>query len=241
MAGTEEAKPSSDGKRDGAQKAVGQMEALSDLLAHARGTKVNKACSILRIISSAPNDVAPNLLKFVAEQFAAVESKSSDIVSLDAVIPDNELPALRRQYGEVGDAMLKSLISENADAATFYERLWQLVNNPFFPDERVRGFQLFNMLVDARIPYFQIPTDLLNMDSEEYLIRITNLEKKLSIAKVRFLLTQEYSQKTQRGDLLIRHINSENDNRDRAILMCSLIEHFENVISRIANASGRFE
>jgi hypothetical protein len=196
---------------------------LSDLLAHARSSKVNKACSILNIISLVPEEAAPRLLRLVAEKIDVVQSAEDE--PLANVIPDSELVDLWRRYGRAGDAMLTSLISENLEEGIFYERLWKhLVNNSFLPDDRTRGYQLYNMLIDARIPYFQLPIDRVLMTESEYRQRLEALQAKQSIAKIRFFLSIEFTQKTEQSELLLRHINNEADNRDRAILMASLIE-----------------
>jgi hypothetical protein len=198
---------------------------LKNLLERGSGSSASIACAVLDVITTASSDAIPDLLKYAAEQFKLVESAND--VPVPEKIPESDLPALQRQYGTVGDSMLFSLIFKNPDEVTFYKGLWDIVQNPFFQDTRAKGYTLYNLLIDNRLPYFPVRADALRMAEEEYQRRLKSLEQRQSIAKIRFLLAREFEQSTQQADELLRHINEETEHGNQVVLMTFLIREVE--------------
>lgn len=197
-------------------------QGVKNLLERGSGSAVNIVCAIFDVISAAPPDSVSNLLRYAAERLKLVDSANEVIVQQK--IPDSDLPALQRKYGGVGDSMLASLILQNADEDTFYKGIWEIVQNPFFDDSRVKGYSLYNLLIDKKIPYFPIRSDALRMAEEEYKRRFDSLAQRQSIAKIQFLLARDFEQRTQRADELLRHINEEKERGDQIVLMSFLIQ-----------------
>jgi len=195
---------------------------IENLLERARGHEVNIACQINRIINAAPENCRDQLVRVAAEQFGVVDSSEEEDIPL--LIHPSELPEFIERYGDVVDAMLEGLIRQNPDEETFYKQLWEVVNNSFFPDEKAKGFALLHILADPKIPYFKVDSGL-RMSDDEFEERLRSLLP--SIAKIRFLLAKKFDQKTQRGSLILRHLDEHSDQVDRSVLVAFLLTYLE--------------
>lgn len=182
------------------------------------GKKVNIAYAIFKIIEQAGPDQRVALLQHLANVWD--EDESSKELPAPALITENELEELKKRYGKLVDQMLKMSMDDNPPEDTFYGRLWELVSNPVFVDEKSRVFALYWTLIDKRIPYYHLDSGL-RMSNEDWKSLASELNDKRN--KLRFILAADLEQSSQRADLLLREILSEEDHPRRVRLMGSAL------------------
>lgn len=209
---------------------VSLQDRIETILASGKGTKINLCYAIYKLIEQASPADAPRLLQFTAEIIDTIES--SEEISTGTFISTNEEEVLKDRYGELVDGMLKLLINDNPEEMDFYEGIWSIVNNPVLKDERARVFAFYYILIDSRIPYFHLEQGL-KMANEDFQRRIKRLTKKL--AKIRFILVRDFSQRTEGASLLVQELNSENSFEDQVILMSWLLSEFRRREQRLMN------
>jgi hypothetical protein len=201
--------------------AQSSKDIIDNLLKHGRGEPINLVYMIYQAIKKAPEKEKPGLIAFAAERFESIES--SDEVKIDEFISRDELSHFRQRYEHVVDSMLESLIASNTDETTFYINVWSVVNNNFLPGDKERAFALYDILMDRKIPYFQVDTGF-RMSDEEYQRRIRALAQ--DRAKLRFLVSRHFQQRTERADLILKHIN-QHEPVDQVVLMALLLAEKE--------------
>lgn len=187
------------------------------LLSVARGDKINIACALCDLIRRAPEKDRAALFRYTAEVFDFAESNEQ--IAVDCVIADNEAKQLEQRYGTTVDSMLEAVIAENPSEDVFYKRMWDLVNNPFFGSRKARTFALYYLLIDRRIPYFRVAEGL-KMSNDDFKSRMRELRGKC--ARVRFILSREFEQKTEQTDLVLRELK-DLDESNKAVLMAYVV------------------
>ncbi len=192
------------------------------VLTQGKGDKINVCYVLFEILERCPDNSRTHLLKYLAGVFGEVESSEEldiDQYMEDEYISENEVHSLKRKYGEVVDSMLKVLISENPPEDKFYEELWNLVNNPLLEGKKSKVFALYWVLIDKRIPYFHLDRGQ-RMANQDFAAIYAKIQR--SRAKVRFILSLDFDQRTEEADLVLREIlKLEGD--ERLVLMVDVI------------------
>lgn len=126
----------------------------------------------------------------------------------------------RSQLGSVADSMLEAILTQRPSEEAFYSKLWELVVNPFFSTDERQAFALYHMLIDKRVPYFEIGEGI-TMSNPEYRERRRALSE--SLARIRYVLNAPMDQKTQKGSLLLEVIATQSAPEDQAVLMAEVL------------------
>jgi hypothetical protein len=190
-----------------------------DTLRLSRGTPINIVYATYTIIMETDAIHRARLLRIVAEKFDESLRNSSEEVSVPDVISNPK--ALEDKYGDIVDSMFKTLVEANHDEQQFYERLWSIIDNPFFPDPEARVFALYYVLIDKRIPYFKLEVDTsTRMSDDEFGQRLRKLRPTTN--KIRFIISCTFKQKTEQADLVLREIMTLED-VDRIVATAYLI------------------
>jgi len=190
-------------------------------LASCTGEKINICYAMYKLIERGSPEDIPDILQFSAEIYDKIETCGKILAK--AYINKNEVEELKAHYGDVVDEMLKTLINDNLTKSEFYRLLWDITQNPFFKDEKSRVFAFYYIFIDKRIPYFQLDQGL-KMTDADFKNRIIMLSDKM--AKIRFIIAREFTQRTEEASLILQEIDSEENSVDRAILMSYLIGLF---------------
>src|SRR3954447_5717708 len=156
---------------------------LDNVLGLADGDSINLAHAVLRLLDQADAAEQPGLLRYVGDRWSS--KSSSGEVRLPQLITSTELDDFKKNYGPLVDRGLDVLMSDNPSSESFYNELNALVHNPIFKDEKVRAFVLYWILIDPRIPYFQLERGM-RLSSEDW----KQLSQKLQVEreKVAFIL-----------------------------------------------------
>jgi hypothetical protein len=194
------------------------FEDLQMILEQGKGSKVNKAAAIFQLIQQAPITSRSNLLRAACETWDA--ARSSDEVPIPMVISEEEQKELKGQWGKLTDSLLEGVLQRNPKEDEFYMTLWNVLSSPVFPDDRIRYFAFYWMLIDVRIPYFHLEEGVsMNDDRFGSISRRLGMQK----AKVRFILKHNFSQKTQRASLLLEELDAVTE-EERIVLMAYLLD-----------------
>lgn len=116
-------------------------------------------------ITKADLDSRPSLLRYAVEVWNDVEEAKEDDLN---VFLDRPISTIQRDYGEVSDTILRSLVNRSLSSDEFYRDLYASVASPVFPDDLVRGWVIHNIFIDPLVPYYEIPNGLLAMPNEEF-------------------------------------------------------------------------
>lgn len=192
-------------------------EQIRQILTFGDGTKLNLIFACYNIIRAAPEDEQGELVGFLAESIDELESSKE--VRVDEVITEQERLELKKLYAKTIDAVFDSLIAQNEPSGVFYQRLWTAVNSPIFPDDKAQAFALYWVMIDRKIPYFQVEPGM-KMANEEFKKRLSELRN--DRVKIRFLLERDFSQRTEQADLILKVIQNASE-MDRPVLMAYLI------------------
>jgi hypothetical protein len=208
--------PANDGKCEGLTRE------LDDLLTTIRASDIDKAFYSLCIIRKAQTESQAELLRYLAEHWD--DAVSSDERQIEAKIDTNQEKELVRNYARIVDEMLSALVFRNLGESVFYSELWNLVNNPFFPDDRVKSFALYWILIDEKTPYFQVGEGI-RMSDDEFRVRARSVSR--NYAKVRFIVSRKFEQRSERAALVLQELESISDEVDRAVVLALLLRRFE--------------
>jgi len=192
---------------------------ISTILNNGKGTNINLCYAYIVVLNSEDKEFQSDALEYLCENYDSAES--CEEVEIDAIISSNEEKVLEGKFSNVADEMIKSLVNQNLSKEEFYQDLWLSINSPFFRDDRAKSLSLLRVLSDKRIPYYQIPDDGKKMNNADFKeIRLGLYEK---TAKIRFLLTKEFSQKTEQADHILRVLD-ECSGDEKIVLMTMFIK-----------------
>jgi hypothetical protein len=166
------------------------------------GDSANLAYALFRLLDAADEEDRPVLLRYITERWDL--RSSSGEVRLPQLINSNELDDLKQSYGPIVDSSLKMMAAANPPADEFYDQLYELIHNPIFKDEKTQAFALYWLLIDNRIPYFQLEQGLrLSDDDWRRLSEKVQPEK----AKLNFILAIDFEQRSEEADLILRELD----------------------------------
>lgn len=157
--------------------------------------------------------------------------ESDDTWTVDEHYNQEELNALKNEFGEFSDAIFEKLLKKNLDEDTFYKSLWKgITNNPLLDTEDSVVFSIYYTLIDARIPYFKL-SDGMSMSNSQFAKISESIQR--DIDKARFILrTNRFEQKTSRASVLLDLLDTKFGD-ERIVLMAHIIS-FANNRSSIA-------
>lgn len=124
----------------------------------------------------------------------------------------------------VATRLTASLLKNRVDKKTFYDELWDKVNDSFLWQDDERSIFLLALWLDSRIPYYEIGEGI-QMSEDEYTRRKINLSDVLDRAT--FISSLQFNQKTQKASLLAEEAEKLSDKRDKAVywaIMMGMIE-----------------
>ncbi len=174
----------------------------------------------LKIISVPGRE--PELLKFALEQYEQTEPTEN--AQLEKVFTRDEKDSYEDTYGKNVDGMLEAFLKKGLDSETFYQELWKgIQENPVLETDKEKAFAFYFILIDVRIPYFELEPGI-EMSNEEYI----NIQNELSeeMKRARFILYAPTKQKTARTSRLIHMLDQLGDERQKAVFMAQILNIF---------------
>ncbi|MBE2196673.1 MAG: hypothetical protein IAE83_21060 [Anaerolinea sp.] len=196
---------------------------LITILDEGAGSKINRAAAIYQLIEQAPEKSRSDLLRTACEVWE--DSEENGTISLENLIGEAELESLKKRYSKLVDGLLEGLLQVNPSEPLFYVQLWDILSSAILPDEKARYFALYWILIDARIPYFDLGEGM-SMGNEQY--KTVSRRIHMQRAHIRFAVKRSFEQKTQRASILLQELDSVSG-EDRVVLMANLIGFLEHI------------
>jgi hypothetical protein len=194
-----------------------------DVISRSDGNSINKCYAIFsRITKASSVEDQADLFKFACEYYGT--KKSTKDLKLPSVIDEEERDELERHLGKYVNGVLDTFLRRNLTEMEFYLSLWKQIADDSFilSEEREKVFALYYILIDKRIPYFQLGKSI-EMSDEEYRAIMDRLT--LVKHKIRFVLSIPIRSKTERAGYLLTLLDEYIDSpKERAVVMSYLIE-----------------
>lgn len=209
-----------------------QIKEIDTIFALTKGSEANISYALFKTLDNASLEERPKLLQYIAEHFGQVDS--SEEIPIDVFITGDEVSALKGQYAKVVDSILEMILKSRPSIDDFYASLnSQIIYNPLFADEKSRTFAMYWILVDRRIPYFQLDQGL-KISNDEW----QTISRKLTIEKqrIRFILASDFSQRSEEADLLLKEIDSREE-QERVYLLGYILFQLRDTAKRSAQQS----
>lgn len=188
--------------------------AIQTFLCEAKGDPFSLAHVLYAQIIAAETDDQPILLQYACELFLTCESKESYIVTDSEYLPEKE--KLKELYEDITDSILLSYLKRGHQELEFYTQLWKAItSNSVFPDEKSKVFSLYEILIDARIPYFHIDAEVLYSMSNERFKELRK-ENRSMTQKIRFILLMKFEQKTEKASALLNELGIPKPSNQKA-------------------------
>lgn len=191
------------------------MESLRTL----RGEEINICGEIYQILVENCEQSA-ELLQFFCENAEGVTS--SEETDAHQEFTEGETLDYIKRYGKIVDGILENLLQQKLPKTAFYTKLWEKITlTELFEDEKAQIFALYYIWIDRRIPYFELPESIC-LKKEEYRQITEKLRGK--IQEARFILASDFKQWTEVSYLLIKLLNTVEDETEKAVLLSCIMQ-----------------
>lgn len=208
--------------RDGSESNGGGAESQGDqtddilnqieaVFAFGHGETIDKCATIYELLREADASDRPRLLQKAATYMDGTIESSKELV-VPVYVNRSEQKKLDNKYSNVIDEMFEVLLEENKDELEFYSDFWDLTLNPIFRSDEARYFAFYWVMIDRRIPYFQI-TPGFRMSEESW--QATGKRIRTTQNRIRFLLARTHAQRSEEASLVLREIDSCEAPEDR--------------------------
>lgn len=194
-----------------------------DVVSRMDGESINKCYAIYsRIIEADSIEDQADLFKYACEVYGT--KKSTKELKTPCLISEEEQGILEKNFGKYVNGVLDNFLRRNLNEVDFYSGLWNMIisDQYILINEKEKVFALYYILIDKRIPYFQLGESV-KMSNEEY--RETSERLASKKCKIRFILSVPISSKTERAGYLLDLLDEYIDlPKERAVLMSYLVE-----------------
>ncbi len=140
-------------------------------------------------------------------------------------IKQRDLDILIDTYGKYVDELLGSALKKAYSCGfskiEFYDILWRsFINSGIVTNSEEYAFCIYFVVIDRKIPYYFLEPGL-KMENEEYSNFIDQCQ--LSISKVRFILSNDFSQKTEEASLILRELQELGTFEEQTVVMTTIL------------------
>lgn len=181
------------------------------------------------------NEDASTGFTFFMENVDTIESDHTQEVL--SKYSEDDLNRLENQLGEMTDAIFEKLIKAGFTEKQFYQELWKALTQSYvFDNDESIIFAIYYIVIDARIPYFYIPSGTEMSDA-----KFKDITKKIrkDIDKARYILnTNQFNQWTTQASALLDLLDTKK-NEDRTVLMAHILKILD--ASKRASQAGSSE
>ncbi|WP_455938800.1 hypothetical protein [Gemella morbillorum] len=140
-------------------------------------------------------------------------------------IKQRDLDILTDTYGKYVDELLGSALKKAYSSGfrkiELYDILWRsILNRGIITDSEEFAFCIYFVVIDKKIPYYYLDIGL-KMENEEFSNFIDQCQ--LIISKVRFILSNNFSQKTEEASLLIKELQELDTFEEQTVVMATIL------------------
>ena len=181
---------------------------------NSNGESFDEAYHFFKLIYSKEIEIDKQieLFQYVCENFGLNESDEE--YKIEPSPYKAEKDELKKQYGQIVNSILKSCLKENLEKKEFYTKLWRSIVESFmFSDEKSKVFALYYIIIDKRIPYFQLDNECKYSLANDKYKKMRNKYKQDTL-KIRFILGAEFEQKTEKASTLLNEFGIKKPDAD---------------------------
>lgn len=196
---------------------------LKELLEHAKGKKKDVAAKVYEIILESDDQV--ELFEWFLKNVGDINSTQE--CEIEPQISEEDFKKLSQSCNTMVAGLLENLLSENLPEEEFYKSLWERVfqSDTILQKKEQKIYALFRIWNDPRIPYFEMESGL-KMDNDIFKHIVES--KKQEIKKARFILNSVFEQRTEYSSLLLKLLDEECQNEERAVVLAIILALVEN-------------
>lgn len=185
---------------------------LIEFLSTSDGSTFNICAGLYNIILGAEEKQRASLFEKAINLYEDIDS--TETIKAPVSPYDGQKKVLKEKYGDIVNSFIEFFVGQKDSTENFYTNMWQSIqNDTFFPTEASKVFAFYYVVIDSRVPYFELDQGY-GMSNESY----RKLRKKHAalLKKVRYILNTEFEQKTEQASLLLQELGitmpSEEDN-----------------------------
>jgi len=162
-------------------------------------------------------------------EYSASET-DMEIAEIPEYFTHEEIQMFTRNCGQMLRGILRKIIAEKLPKQEFYTKLWEkvIIENGILSEEKEKIFALYFIWKDDRIPYFDVSSGL-KMSNEEF-NNIRECKEEL-LKKASFVLSTNFSQKTQRSSVLLEIIDECENDKERAVILAHSLDVAEKKVA----------
>lgn len=202
-------------------------ERIMKLLRTLQGREINICGEIYPILVDSREQGA-ELLQFFCENAEGITS-TEEREAYHKFTEEETLDYTKR-YGKIVDGILENLLQQKLPKTAFYTELWKKITlAELFENEKAQIFALYYIWIDARIPYFELPESIC-LKKEEYRQITEKLRGK--IQEARFILASDFKQWTEVSYLLMKLLNTVEDETEKAVLLSCIMQVRDTMLMR---------
>lgn len=192
---------------------MGIKEQIRNILLLGDGDSFDDAYNIYDLIIRTENeDEQIDLFQYVCENYGLEESNES--LEINRAPYKEEKSKLKEKYGTILNSVLETYLKENLEKKMFYSKIWKTVKDSYlFDSEAAKVFAVYFILIDKRIPYFELDSNCRYQLSNEKFRKLWN-KYEIQLLKIRFILSTEFSQRTEQASTLLNEFGISKPNSD---------------------------
>lgn len=196
---------------------------------------INLAYQTFLIINSVDTDKQAEVLQFVAEKWMRV--KQIQQLPVPEIVTRNEYKKYEKIYGEMINSILQTYlmlgIENNWGKQIFYSALWKEISqNMICDDEKKKTFFLYYVLIDERIPYYQLEKGI-KLNRISIMNSIETLQKSEYMEKFQLIDLMEWETPVEKASCLMKLFSSLKNEAEKIVFMAMILDEFENRIDAI--------
>ena len=178
------------------------MEKLRKFLTTADGSAFNLCAHIYDIIGETESNLQPILFKEAAILYENAESDESEDTPASPYELQEE--SLKEHYGQIVNSFIDFHTDQQYDTDKFYQNMWETIQNDvFFPNKAAKVFAFYYIMIDRRIPYFELQQGYQMTNSAFRELRKKHYEV---LQKIRYISAIKIRQKTERASLILNEL-----------------------------------
>lgn len=200
------------------------LEQVDRIVFFGDGSDLNKTAHIYSIIADAPAPLRRHIFQHASLIVGWTESNEK--LKLDDAVSHLDIDQVRHDVPLFILDIIEFTIEKNMPAPEFYQTIWDAISSSLFSTHAERVLAFHVALTCKEVPYFQI-SEGLQLPEAEYKERLRSLLPQ--VQRLRFLVSRQFEQYTERADHILRVVLETSDPIDRITLMASVIAEIVDV------------
>lgn len=216
-----------------------ELEKLDFMIAHAKAD-INLCAVVYKLLEGMELDDQASLFEHFVKGFREISTDGN--LDIPEIITDDKKEYLMRKYQRIVDGHLEEFLNTRPilTKKDFYKELINyIMNDRNLGEDGAREFAIFDCCIDKRLPYAEVDLESgIRMDNQEYRECVEAIDGD-TMDRIKYILSANLEQKTERASLLIREIDKCSDEKTKTILLATILNRYEADAFKTAALAGR--